>query len=89
MRIRLIANPITMYGSFRAGEVLTDANYPIPFLQHLVNDCNAAEFLDIETKVDTDYEVKKSAPSLPLSQPDKVSQKKMSKSRVKKRKLSR
>lgn len=89
MKIRITGKPITMYGSFEPGVILTDAKYPIPFLQHLVVDCNAAEYLDLDTKVDNDYEVKKSDPSLPLSQPDKVSPRPMSKSRKKKRKLSR
>ena len=76
MKIKMISMAMTPNGIFEKDMILTDARYPVAFLNHLVNDCNAAEVIDYETKIDDKYEVKKNPQSLPLSQPDKVSQKK-------------
>ncbi len=83
MRIRMKTNPITPYGSFGVGDVLNDDSYPKEFLEHLVNDCNAAEFLDYETKIDMEYEPVKKPLSLPLSEQGKVLTKKTSRLRKK------
>jgi len=89
MKIKIIANPITPYGDFSRGDIISDKHYPISFLNHLVDECGAAErMIDYETKVDIKYEPKKNSQSTQLSQPVKVSKKKMSKSQLKRRKLS-
>lgn len=90
MKIKITANPITTYGDFSRGQIISDEHYPTAFLNHLVDDCGAAErLLEYETKIDEEYEAKKNIQSLPLSQPAKVLKKKMSKSQVKRRQLSR
>jgi len=77
MKIRIISNPITPFGDFSVGDVLDDTKYPIKFLNHLVDDCNAAERLDYSTKVDEDYEAKKKPLSSQSLPPVKVSRKKI------------
>lgn len=85
MKIKITANPITPYGSFFVGQIISDENYPLEFINHLVDDCGAAvRLLDYETKVDESYEAKKNLQSSQLSQPVKASNKKMSKSQAKK-----
>jgi len=67
MKIKITANPITMYGTFQRGQVITDKEYPIAFLNHLVHEAGAAVQLDYETKT-TEVVVKKkplSTQSLP------------------------
>ena len=88
MKIKIISNPITPYGSFDKGQILTDQKYAPAFLAHLV-DANAAEYIDKEaylTKVVEVEEVKKTIQSSPSSQPAKASNKKTSTLRKKKRK---
>lgn len=87
MRIRVITNPITTYGSFAVGDILNDQNYPCEFLHHLVDDCGAAEYLEYETKVDMEYEPVKKPRSLQSSEQGKASEPKISKLQ-RKRKLS-
>jgi len=90
MKIKITANPITTYGDFSRGQIITDEHYPLAFLNHLVDDCGAAErLLEYETKVDEKYEAKKKNQSTPSSQPAKALKKKMSKSQIKRRQLSR
>lgn len=87
MKIKVTANPITMYGSFSRGQILTDEKFPTAFLIHLVDEAGAAEYIDKNaylTKVNDEVEIKKKAPSSPSSQPAKVSKKKTSKKRGKK-----
>ena len=81
MKIRITSNPITAYGSFTYGEVLTSKQYPEEFLKHLVYEAGAAEI--IEDKI---IEVKETKKSLPSSQPAEVSQKTTRKKRTKKQK---
>jgi len=90
MKIKITSNPITPYGSFNAGAIISDDNYPLEFLNHLVDDCGAAErLLEYETKVDEKYEAKKKPQSSQSLQPGKASQNKISKSQAKKAKSSR
>jgi len=64
MKIRIISNPITPYGSFDKGKVLTTEKYPESFLRHLVDDCGAAEYIEVkmETPVIENKMVKKPVP---------------------------
>lgn len=75
-RIILNSNPVSSFGSFNRGDILGTDKYPFEFLRHLVEDCKAADWMDIETKVDDEYEAKKKPLSLPLSQPVKASRRK-------------
>lgn len=84
MKIKITANPITAYGSFSRGDILSDDKYPVEFLNHLVNDCGAAIRLDYETKVVTDYEPKKTNQSIQSSEPDKALKGKTRRGRPKK-----
>ncbi len=87
MKIKIIANPITCFGDFSRGQIIDDNKYPVSFLNHLVDECGAAERLqEYETKVDKNYEAKKNNQSTPLSQPAKVSRRRMSKAQAEKRK---
>lgn len=86
MKIRIKSNPITPHGSFSVGDELDDTKYPESFLLHLVNDCNAADFIDYETKVDTEYKIKKKPQSSQSSQQGKASPKPTAKPRKNKRK---
>jgi hypothetical protein len=51
MKIKMKSFAITPYGSFNVGQVLTDQQYQPAFLVHLVNEANAADFIEYETKV--------------------------------------
>lgn len=62
MRILITSNPITPYGEFVRGDILNSDTFPTAFLTHLVEEANAAEWLDRETKIDDEYEAKKKAP---------------------------
>jgi len=87
MKIKIISNPITPYGSFDKGQILTDQKYPTAFLIHLVEQAGAAEYMDKEAylnKIDDVVEIKKKAPSSPSLQPAKASRKKISKKHKKK-----
>jgi len=89
MKIKIISNPITPYGSFDTGKILTDQKYPAAFLIHLVEQAGAAEYMDKEAylnKVDDAVEIKKKAPSSPSLPQVKASGKKTSTLRKKKRK---
>lgn len=87
MKIKITSNPITTYGEFSRGQIISDEQYPTAFLNHLVDECGAAErLIEHETKIDKDYEAKKKPQSSQLSQPGKVSKKKMSKPQAKKAK---
>ena len=66
---------MTPYGMFEKGAILTSEKYPEPFLVHLVEDCGAAEWMDYDTKIDEDYEVKKKPLSSQSLPPDKASPK--------------
>jgi len=89
MKIKITSNPVTPYGSFNNGAIISDENYPIEFLNHLVDDCGAAErILDYDTKVDEGYEAKKKPPSSQLLQQGKASQRKTLTLPAKKVKLS-
>ena len=46
MKVKIISTPITPYGSFEKGQQISSPQYPEAFLKHLVNDCNAAVFID-------------------------------------------
>ena len=82
MKIKITSNPVTPYGEFSRGDILTDDKYPIAFLKHLVDEAGAAERIDYDTKVDEKVEVKKKPQSLPSSQPDKALPKKTRKRRT-------
>ena len=86
MKVKILGNPITPYGSFSQGQILTDEKIPTKFLIHLVEAAGAAEYLDkaaYETKI-VDVDIKKKPPSSPLSQPDRVSHRKILSLRKKK-----
>lgn len=86
MKIKITSNPITPYGSFDKGQILTDQKYAPAFLAHLV-DANAAEYMDKEaylTKVVEVEAVKKTTPSSPSLPQAKASRKKTSKKHKKK-----
>ena len=83
MKVRIKGNPITPYGNFRHGDILTDEKYPTEFLNHLIKEAGAADLLEYETKVDPEP-VKKSPQPLPSLEPGKASQKPMQKPRTKK-----
>ena len=86
MKIKVLGNPITPYGSFNNGQVLTSDKYPVAFLTHMVEEANAGEYMDKEayqTKV-VEVEAVKKPLSSPSSQPDKASGKKTSKKHTKK-----
>ena len=70
------ATVITPYGMFSAGDEVGEDKAPKEYLVHLVEQAGAAHYMNIETKVDDDYEVKKSLPSTLLSQQAKASPKK-------------
>jgi len=46
MKVRIISTPITPYGSFGKGDVLTSDKYPETFLVHLVEAAGAAEYIE-------------------------------------------
>jgi len=81
MKIKITSNPITPYGDFTKGQILTDEQYPVAFLNHLVDDAGAAERLDYETKIDEDYEPVKKPRSTQSSQPARASRKKIASKR--------
>lgn len=90
MKVRIKGNPITPYGNLNHNQIISDTEklsngrtYPTSFLLHLVNDANAADLLEYETKVDPEP-VKKSPQPLPSLEPGKASQKPMQKPRTKK-----
>jgi len=76
MKVKVKGNPITPYGSFSDGQVLSDDKFSREFLSHLVNDAGAADLIEYETKVVEDYEPVKKPQSSRSSQPGKASQKK-------------
>ena len=87
MKIKILGNPITAYGSFDNGQILTDKTQSKEFLNHLI-EAGAAELMDkdaYETKIVEVEAIKKPLSSQSL-QPDKASGKKTSKKRTKKRK---
>lgn len=86
MKVRIKGNPVTPYGNLTQGQIIGDDKYPVAFLRHLVEDANAADWLEYETKIDDTYEVKKKTQSSPLLEPAKVSPKPTVKKRKKKRK---
>ena len=67
MKIRMISMAFTQQGMFEPPAILsTDRNestdrkaYHPDFLNHLVDQANAAERLDYETKIDPEYETQK------------------------------
>ena len=88
MKVKILGNPITPYGSFNNGQILTSEKYPVSFLTHLVEEAGAGEYMDKEayqTKIIEVEAVKKtpSSPSLPQA---KASRKKTSKKHSKKHK---
>ena len=83
MKIKVLGNPITPYGSFSNGKVLTSDEYPVAFLTHMVEEAGAAEYMDKEayqTKV-VEVEAVKKPQFSQSSPPAKVSGKKTSKKR--------
>lgn len=78
----------TQSGMFDKGQILTDEKHSKEFLTHLVEEANAAEYLEkdsYKTKI-VEVESVKKPQSSQLSQPDKASSKKTSKKQTKKRK---
>ncbi len=87
MKIKVLGNPITAFGSFDNGQVLTDKTHSKEFLNHLI-EAGAAELMDkdaYKTKV-VEVEAVKKPLSSQSSPQDKASGKKTSKKRTKKRK---
>lgn len=76
MKIRIKTMAITPLGTFDAGVILTTDKYSSELLNHLVTDCNAADVIDYETKIDADYEPVKKPPSTLSLEPANHSQKK-------------
>ena len=80
MKIKIISNPITQFGSFNRGQILSTNKtesfdgkaYSTAFLEHLVTAAGAAERLDYETKVDQDFEPVKKPQSSQSLPPDKA-----------------
>lgn len=101
MKVKITGSPITMYGNFSPGQVLSSPRYPIGFLMHLVNDCHVATDEtkieieaeqqnkmndDVQTKHLDDYQPIKKNPSLPLLEQGGVSTKKTAKKHSRKHK---
>ena len=87
MKVKILGNPITPFGSFDNGQILTDDKHTKEFLNHLI-EAGAAFRMDEEhykTKV-IEVEAVKKSPSSPSLQPAKASRKKTSKKRSKKHK---
>lgn len=85
MKIKILGNPITPFGSFDNGKILTDEKYTKVFLNHLI-EAGAAQRIDketYETKI-VEVEAVKKNPSSPSLQPAKASRKKISTKRKKK-----
>ncbi len=53
MKIKLVSNVITPYGSFNKNDELDSKNLPVSFLNHLVNDCQAATVISTVISTDT------------------------------------
>ncbi len=51
MKVKLVSNVITPYGSLDKGMELSSDKYPESFLRHLVNDCNAATIISNNEKM--------------------------------------
>ncbi len=90
-KVKVKGSPITPRGSFTNGQILTSDRYPIEFLTHLVNEANAAEWVERETKMEPKFENKidpvhenKSAPPEPAT-PEKEHE--VTKKKRKKRRL--
>ena len=69
MKVRIISNPITPYGSFDKGQILETPKFPEAFLIHLVEDANAAEYIEakiidpvIENKISPSIKKKRGRP---------------------------
>lgn len=68
MKIKILGNPITMFGEFSNGQIIDDQKYPKDFLLHLVYEAGAGEVIEeviqtkvvpvVETKVETVEETK-------------------------------
>ncbi len=86
MKIKILGNPITPFGSFDDGQILTDDKHSIIFLTHLI-EAGAAERIDKDAylvKVVEVEAVKK--PQFSQSSPQaKASRKKTSKKRNKRK----
>lgn len=89
MKIRMKSMAFTPYGALEKGQILESNKYPEEFLTHLVEDANAADRIDYETKVDDAIEVKKKTLSSQSLPPAKASRKPTATSRSKKPKSSR
>lgn len=84
MKVRIKGNPITPFGHLSNGQIIGNDKYPEQFLRHLVEDANAADWLEYETKIDDTYEVKKKTQSSQSLEPVRASQKKTVKGQKKK-----
>jgi len=58
MKIKMKAMAFTQQGVFDKGNVLTDKQYSKEFLLHLVNEANAADFIEYDTKIEKPLETK-------------------------------
>jgi hypothetical protein len=62
MQIKMKSMAFTQQGMFDKGQVLTDKQYSKAFLLHLVNDANAADMFEYETKIEQPVETKVEQP---------------------------
>ena len=86
MKIKILGNPITPFGSFDNGQILTDEKHSKEFLNHLI-EAGAACCMDkeaYETKV-IEVEAVKKPQSSPSSPQAKASRKKTSKKQNKRK----
>ncbi len=51
MKIKMKSMAFTQSGMFDKGQVLTDKQYSKEFMLHLVNEANAAEIIEYDTKI--------------------------------------
>lgn len=58
MRIRIKSMVFTQKGVFNPGDELTEKDFSKEFMLHLVNEANAADMLEYETKVEQPVETK-------------------------------
>lgn len=77
MKVKVLSNPITPYGAFHVGQVLTSDKYPESFLNHLVKDCGAASY--VEDQIAHEVKAVDEKKSSPLSRRGRLSLKKTSK----------
>lgn len=58
MKIRIKSMVFTQKGVFNPGDELTDNDFSKEFMLHLVNEANAADMLEYETKIEQITETK-------------------------------